>query len=89
MLKTKLASLKIIITTLSISVCLSLIAYLIFANYFAVNAFINKGKRFTATDGQELCLRIKHLETLYDKSLNIPCNYDNIDEVDKVEPMNK
>lgn len=38
-------------------------------------AFMNKGKRFTATDGQDLCLRIQQLER--DRGLKpFSCNYD-------------
>ena len=48
--------------------------------FYHYNAFISKGPRFTAYDGQELCERVKRLESesygFKDSNLpQLPCNY--------------
>lgn len=42
-----------------------------------VETFINKGRRFTADYGQDLCLRVQRLEESSDgRIVPLPCEYD-------------
>lgn len=39
------------------------------------NQFVNKGPRFTAYDGQELCERVQKIEERVPLSVRLPCDY--------------
>lgn len=42
--------------------------------HYKIKDFMNKGARFTSSDGQSLCVRIQKLEKFHQAEL--PCNYD-------------
>lgn len=50
--------------------------------FYHYSLFINKGPRFTAYDGQELCERVRMLE-IRDTHINIPCDYIGVDKNEK------
>lgn len=50
------------------------IAGSLFAQFYQYNRFVSAGPRFTAYDGQELCLRIEALERAHGLDPK-PCHY--------------